>query len=95
MVLDHLRHQRSDGVGIQGLPPFADEDQAAAIDPSGTGCGSLLSLSPEMLPERGDGVTIDADHAGSAALGRAFDPVSPNDSRRAAKGDLARIKIKR
>jgi hypothetical protein len=44
VVLDHLGHQSGDGIGIQGLALFADEDQAAAVGPSGTGGDSLLGL---------------------------------------------------
>ena len=84
VVLDHLGHQSGDGIGIQRLAPFADEDQAAAVGPRGSGGESLLGLPAKMVPDCGDGLVIDADHAGSATLSGAFDTVSSYDGRRAA-----------
>jgi len=44
--LDHLGHQRS-----ERLAPLADEDQATAISPRGTGSDSFLRLAAIIFSE--------------------------------------------
>ena len=70
--------------GYSGSPQPAGEDQAAAVVPGRCGGEAFCCLLAVVLAQDGDGFAVDADGAGPAALGGAFDAL-------AAHGDAAKL----
>lgn len=46
-----------------------------------------------MLPQDGNGLAVDADDPGPAALGHSFCALAADDCGRSAKGDLSRLDV--
>ena len=72
---DELGHQRGHGVGVDGLAPAGREHVAVPDAAPGVArvelVGGLVGL---VLSQDGDGLVVDGDDAGPAALGGPVDP---------------------
>jgi hypothetical protein len=75
--------------GYSGFTPPADEDQTTGVVPGRPGGEPFFGLLAAVLPEDRHGVVLEADRAGPAALGGAFNPSAAHHGGRAAEGDSA------
>jgi hypothetical protein len=92
---DQLAHQRGHGVGVKRFAPLGGEDQAADVSPGRT-CGlPFRCLTATVLPQDGDSFTVDADHAGPAALGGFFHALAAHYGGGAAERDLSGVQVDR
>src|SRR5213078_958664 len=74
--VDQLGHERADSVGVERFAPPVGEDQAAAVVPGRPGGKPFFGLLATVLAQYGNGFAVNADCAGTAALGRAFDTLA-------------------
>jgi hypothetical protein len=77
--VDQLGHQRGHGVGVERLTPRAGEERAAAVVPGQPSGEAFYRLLAMVLAQDGHGFAVDADGAGPAALGGAFDTLAAYD----------------
>jgi hypothetical protein len=74
--VDQLGHERGHGVGVERFTPPAREDQAAAVVSGRPGGEPFLGLLAAMFPQDRHGLTVEADRAGPAAFGGAFNALA-------------------
>ena len=80
MLVDQLGHERGHGVGVVRFAPPAGEDQAAVVVPGRPGGEPFFGLLAAMLPQDGHSPTVEADRAGPAAFGGAFNALAAHHS---------------
>ena len=64
---------------IERLAPPAGEDQTTTIDPGRTGSQPFFVLATLMLAQDRDGLAVDADDPGPAALCGSLNTLAPYD----------------
>ena len=71
---DELVHERRHGVWVKRLAPLSSEDKAVVIGPGRASRLPFLCLAAAVIAENRNGVPVNADHAGPAAIGGSLDP---------------------
>ena len=75
------------------LAPGGGEHVVVGAAPLGTYSQPLTGLALAMIPELLHGIGIDADGAGSAALGGSLDALSRDNGGRARDTDLVEVQV--
>jgi hypothetical protein len=78
---------------MDGLAPGSGEHVIVGAAPLGADPQPLLGLALAVIPEYLHGLGVDADGAGSAALGRSLDALSGDDGGRAGDADLSEVEV--